>query len=252
MNSGPDTHTSLRRRICGAVRLPGDGAPCEHARQVRNADIDRRPGAIVQPAHEADIQATVRYADEHDLPVNRRAARQQRPRFACAITGRKNLMTATRAQRPDPPVGIWYSTIVFADGHAEHSIVRYSADGGLAETSTRYPTRLGGIGEWRPAGTGRFAGYFREIRYPGRPDHAAGLGARRVRSCAERSRNYTADARGIFMDLDRDVLHTVPTAVTARRMPWRLRRTSRSWRRGSPSRSSSTTFSGLTSKARKS
>lgn len=40
------------------------------------------------------------------------------------------------------------------------------ADGGIAESSTRYRARLGGIGEWRPTGTARFAGYFEKFAFP--------------------------------------------------------------------------------------
>lgn len=132
-------------------------------------------------------------------------------------------MTATRPQRPDPPVGVWYSTIVFPDGHAEHSILRYSADGGIAESSTRYPTWLNGIGEWHPTGAGCFAGYFEKFAFPaGQTTAAAWVRVEFEAALNDAETEYTADARGLFMDLDRDVKHMVPTTVTARRVPWKL------------------------------
>ncbi len=63
----------LRSRVEGQVVLPGDRG-YDGARQVWNAAVDRRPAAIVRPTDVADVQATVRFAAKHGLPVSVRGS----------------------------------------------------------------------------------------------------------------------------------------------------------------------------------
>ncbi len=59
----------LRRRVDGQTLLPGEPG-YDRARQVWNAAVDRHPAAIVQPSDVADVQASVRFAAEHGVPVS--------------------------------------------------------------------------------------------------------------------------------------------------------------------------------------
>ena len=58
----------LKSTVRGTVHLPsGDGY--DHARQVWNGMIDRRPEAVVCPLGVADVISSVRFAGERNLPV---------------------------------------------------------------------------------------------------------------------------------------------------------------------------------------
>jgi len=58
----------LRSALTGTVVLPAD-AGYQAARRVWNADIDRKPVAIAYCENAADIQAAVRWAASHDVPL---------------------------------------------------------------------------------------------------------------------------------------------------------------------------------------
>jgi FAD/FMN-containing dehydrogenase len=58
----------LKGALRGGMLLRGDDG-YDRARQVWNAMIDRRPRAIVRVAGAADVQATVKFAQSHGLPV---------------------------------------------------------------------------------------------------------------------------------------------------------------------------------------
>ncbi|HXH83209.1 MAG TPA: FAD-binding oxidoreductase [Candidatus Tectomicrobia bacterium] len=60
---------TLRSRLAGDVLLPG-AAGYDDARQIWNAMIDRRPGAIVRCASQDDVVHAVRFAREHGLLVS--------------------------------------------------------------------------------------------------------------------------------------------------------------------------------------
>ena len=56
-------------QVRGDVVIGGD-VGFDQARQVWNAVIDRRPGAVVRCAGAADVVASVRFARERDLLVS--------------------------------------------------------------------------------------------------------------------------------------------------------------------------------------
>jgi hypothetical protein len=120
--------------------------------------------------------------------------------------------------------GAWYCAITFPGGHIERSILLYGRDGSVTESSTRFLTRLAGIGQWRYTETGRFEAFFEKFLFPA--DQTAAHGLVRVEwraSCDDTGSQYSADATGIFMTMDRAVTGSVPTTVTARRLPWTVR-----------------------------
>jgi hypothetical protein len=130
----------------------------------------------------------------------------------------------TRQQPLKTPAGAWYSTITFPDEHTERSVLLYGQDGSVPESSTRYPTRLAGIGQWRPVGIGQFEAFFEKFLFPA--DSQAPTGWARVEYRAvfdETGDEYTAEATGIFLTMERIVTGSVPTIVTARRIPWTQR-----------------------------
>ncbi|MBL7519061.1 FAD-dependent oxidoreductase, partial [Frankia sp. CNm7] len=59
---------ALRRHFRGAVLQPGEEG-YDEARRVWNGAIDRHPALIARCAGADDVQAAVRFAREHDLPV---------------------------------------------------------------------------------------------------------------------------------------------------------------------------------------
>jgi len=60
---------AFKQSLRGALIVPGDDSYAE-ARQVWNANIDRRPGLIARPAGVADIIQAVNFARDHHLLVS--------------------------------------------------------------------------------------------------------------------------------------------------------------------------------------
>ena len=63
-----DMSGTLAGSIHGHLLVEGDPR-YDEARKVWNGMIDRRPAAIVRPVDELDVQASVRFAREHQLPL---------------------------------------------------------------------------------------------------------------------------------------------------------------------------------------
>lgn len=63
---GDDALDTLSASLAGELLRPGSAA-YDESRTLWNAMIDRRPGAIVECASEADVVAAVRFASEHGL-----------------------------------------------------------------------------------------------------------------------------------------------------------------------------------------
>jgi hypothetical protein len=97
------------------------------------------------------------------------------------------------------------------------------ADGSITESSTRYPTRLAGIGQWRPTAERQFEGFFEKFAFPAAQQKpTAWVRVEFTATLNDTATEYTADARGVFMTMDREVRNTIPTTVNARRLPWTL------------------------------
>src|SRR5262245_54641157 len=67
-NLDPAVVDAFAASLDGIVILPGSD-DYETARRVWNAAIDRQPALIVCPAGVADVQAAVRFAATHELPL---------------------------------------------------------------------------------------------------------------------------------------------------------------------------------------
>jgi hypothetical protein len=57
---------AFKQRLRGPLIAPGD-ARCAEARQVWNANIDRRPGLICRPVGAADVLSAVHFARDHRI-----------------------------------------------------------------------------------------------------------------------------------------------------------------------------------------
>ena len=66
-STGTDAET-LRPMLRGTLLTPDDPG-YDEARRLWNAVIDRRPALIARCTHVEDVQACVRFAREHDLPL---------------------------------------------------------------------------------------------------------------------------------------------------------------------------------------
>jgi FAD/FMN-containing dehydrogenase len=64
----PSTIAQLRDSHRGDIITPDDQR-YEQARRVWNAMIDKRPALIVRPQNAGDVQAAVRFARQHQLPI---------------------------------------------------------------------------------------------------------------------------------------------------------------------------------------
>src|SRR5687768_15204319 len=62
------TVTAFKQSLRGPLITPSDDS-YEEARQVWNANIDRRPGLIARPAGVADVINAVNFARDHHLLV---------------------------------------------------------------------------------------------------------------------------------------------------------------------------------------
>jgi len=87
--------------IEGKVIRPED-AEYESARRVYNADIDRRPLAIIQCAGAADVVHAVNYARENKLPIAVRGGGHSAPGFGTCDGGLVIDLSRIRGVRVDP------------------------------------------------------------------------------------------------------------------------------------------------------
>lgn len=90
----------LIQAVRGAVIRPGD-AGYEAARRVYNADIDRRPAAIVACADAADVSRGVGYARAHGLAVAIRSGGHSAPGFGTCDGGLVLDLSAMKGIRVD-------------------------------------------------------------------------------------------------------------------------------------------------------
>ena len=89
--SGPDTVleeatvTAFKKSLRGQLITPGDASYTE-ARQIWNANIDRRPGLICRSVGVADVLNAVNFARDHHLLVSVRGGAHSFP-GTCVCNG---------------------------------------------------------------------------------------------------------------------------------------------------------------------
>jgi FAD/FMN-containing dehydrogenase len=140
--------SQLRRRLIGAVTVPGDAA-WDTARQAWNLSVDQRPVAVAEPETVADVVAVVDFARERGL----RVAAQGTGHAAAAIASlRDTILVKTHRMRVvqiDPDArraraqagALWADIVVPASEHGlaalagsshDVGVVGYSLGGGLS------------------------------------------------------------------------------------------------------------------------
>jgi FAD/FMN-containing dehydrogenase len=139
---GSSTATKVHRpQIRGDV-VTGRDLGFDEARQVWNAMIDRRPGAVVRCAGSADVVASVRFAREHDLLVSVRGGGHNVAGKAVADGALMVDLSAMRGVHVDPAI----STVRVAGGCLWSDVDRETQAFGLATTGgTVSHTGVGGL-----------------------------------------------------------------------------------------------------------
>jgi FAD/FMN-containing dehydrogenase len=149
MSSTATGCAGLRRRVEGQVLLPGEPG-YDAARQVWNAAVDRRPAAIVRPAGVADVQAAVRFAAGHGLPVSVRGGGHHHAGHAAGDGALMVDLSGWRAVRADPDG----RTVTAQPGVTWAGLDQATQRSGLATTGADVPavgvagTTLGGGFGW--------------------------------------------------------------------------------------------------------
>ena len=87
--------------LAGEILSPGD-VEYDQARRVWNVAVDRHPAAIVRPAHEADVQAAVRFAAAHEVLLSVRGSGHHHAGYAVADSAAMIDLSGWRAVRIDP------------------------------------------------------------------------------------------------------------------------------------------------------
>jgi len=119
------------------------------------------------------------------------------------------------------PVGVWQSSITFPNGSVQRSLVQYSQDGNVTEASTRFASRLTGLGLWRRTGDRTFEGFFEKFLFEvGEEAPKVWVRVAYNVTMNETGDAYEGEAKGIFMSMDRKVTSSVPTKVKAERLGW--------------------------------
>jgi FAD/FMN-containing dehydrogenase len=96
-----DAMNALRSRIRGRILTDGDGG-YDEARTIWNAMIQRRPGAILQPAGIADIMRAVAFAGEQDVLLSVRGGGHHIAGNAVTSGGLMIDLSGMRSVRVDP------------------------------------------------------------------------------------------------------------------------------------------------------
>jgi FAD/FMN-containing dehydrogenase len=139
----------LRRLVEGQVLLPGDPG-YDKARQVWNAAVDRYPAAILRPASVADVQAAVRFAAEHGVPVSVRGSGHHHAGYAAGDGALMVDFSGCRDVALDPAAG----TVRVQPGVTWARLDQAAQQAGLATTGADVPmvavagTTLGGGFGW--------------------------------------------------------------------------------------------------------
>ena len=90
-----------RASLRGSLILP-DGDAYDEARKVWNGFIDRRPALVVYAAGVSDVQQSVRFAREHNLPLGVRGGGHSHPGLSVADGGLLLDLSRLKGIRVDP------------------------------------------------------------------------------------------------------------------------------------------------------
>lgn len=105
------------------------------------------------------------------------------------------------------PVGVWQSSITFPNDTVQRSF----QEGNVTEASTRFASRLTGLGLWRRTGDRTFEAFFEKFLF-GVGEESSKVWVRVAYNIMfnETGDAYEGEAKDIFIDMDRRVINSVP------------------------------------------
>ena len=119
------------------------------------------------------------------------------------------------------PVGAWQSSVTFPNGMVQQSLIQYSQDGNVTEANTRFASRLTGIGLWRQTGEHTFEAFFEKFLFEvGEESPKVWVRVVCNATLNETGDAYEGEAKGIFMNMDRKILNSIPCKAKAARLDW--------------------------------
>jgi FAD/FMN-containing dehydrogenase len=148
-----DLAGALRATIRGTVLAAGDDG-YDEARAVWNAMIDRRPAAVVRPVDVPDVQAAVRLANAHGLPVSVRGGGHNVAGHAAGEGALMIDLSGLRAVDVDPDARVAHIAggATWGDVDRASQVHGLATPGGLiSDTGVGGLTLSGGIGWLRSA-----------------------------------------------------------------------------------------------------
>jgi FAD/FMN-containing dehydrogenase len=148
-----DLGGALRATIRGTVLAAGDDG-YDEARAVWNAMIDRRPAAVVRPVDVPDVQAAVRLANAHGLPVSVRGGGHNVAGHAAGEGALMIDLSGLRAVDVDPDARVAHIAggATWGDVDRASQVHGLATPGGLiSDTGVGGLTLSGGIGWLRSA-----------------------------------------------------------------------------------------------------
>jgi FAD/FMN-containing dehydrogenase len=148
-----DLAGALRATIRGTVLAAGDDG-YDEARAVWNAMIDRRPAAVVRPVDVLDVQAAVRLANAHGLPVSVRGGGHNVAGHAAGEGALMIDLSGLRAVDVDPDARVAHIAggATWGDVDRASQVHGLATPGGLiSDTGVGGLTLSGGIGWLRSA-----------------------------------------------------------------------------------------------------
>jgi FAD/FMN-containing dehydrogenase len=149
MSSAHALVASLRRALAGPVVTPDDPG-YDDARRVWNADIDRRPLAVVRCSRVDDVAACVRLAAEHDVALAVRGGAHNVAGYGTCDGGLVADLSAMRAVVVDPEarVGRAQGGATWADFDEATQRFGLATTGGVVPTTGVGGLTLGGGIGW--------------------------------------------------------------------------------------------------------
>ena len=149
MTTQPPSGDTLRAQLAGPVLSPAD-AGYDEARRVHNGLIDRRPALVARCHGTADVQASVRFAREHELEIAVRGGGHNVAGNAVCDGGLMIDLSAMRGVHVDPRArrARAQGGATWGDYNRETQLSGLASTGGVVSTTGVGGLTLGGGLGW--------------------------------------------------------------------------------------------------------